>query len=55
MFKTNRYTNYILGISIIGMGIFAWLYDVIPNGMILAPLFIIYGIWRLYRGYVAEH
>ncbi|HRO08074.1 MAG TPA: hypothetical protein PK611_01615 [Saprospiraceae bacterium] len=56
MSSVQKAQNYILGFAIIGMGVFSWIYDqdLVPNGKILSVLFVIYGSWRLYRGYKSQ-
>lgn len=57
MLNTRSGTHYILGIAIIFMGIVAIMRDEVisnGNGKYLGALFIVYGIWRLYRGFKAS-
>ena len=55
MLEAKKLTRYVIWSSIIGMGIFCWIYDeIVPNGNILGPLFLAYGVWRVYMVYVSE-
>lgn len=54
-------TNYIMGVLFLGVGIFFLIYDKIgidmmgrkPSYMdiIIGVMFVLYGGWRIYRGY----
>jgi hypothetical protein len=48
---SKKISQYVLGLAIIAMGLFGYFSDLIPNKEIFLGLFLVYGIWRLYRGY----
>lgn len=55
MIRTGKLTQYIICIFIMGMGAFSWIYnEIIPNGDILGPMFMLYGLWRLYIVYSTD-
>ena len=54
-------TNYIMGVLFLGVGVFFLIYDKVgidmmgrkPSSMdlIIGVMFVLYGGWRIYRGY----
>ncbi len=55
MYNTNKLTQYAIWITIIGVGVFAWVYNtLIQNGNIIGPMFILYGLFRVYTVYKSE-
>lgn len=55
MFSANKLTQYAIWITIICVGVFAWIYDYLfPNGDIIGLMFIFYGLFRVYTVYKSE-
>jgi hypothetical protein len=48
---SQKVIQYIIGFAVILMGIAAYISDLVPNRELLLILFVVYGLWRLYRGY----
>ncbi len=50
--KIRRFFLVALGLTYIGLGIFMFVYKIVPYspwGEILYALFVVYGAWRVYR------